>query len=333
MEKSTLICFLPLQSYSVDVFSLGCVFYFVLSRGGHPFGDPFRRQSNILSGDSELSKLDPELDPVGAASLISLMISPSPGKRPPLQEVLAHPLFWSKEKILAFFLDVSDRIEKEDESRCSLLRRLEDPTSALSVVRGDWRDHICPEVALDLRRYRTYKGGSVRDLLRALRNKKNHYRELTPEAQASLGHIPEQFTSYWLTRFPLLLPHSWLKFEAVRGEPVFQKYYPKEFSFNWAITGEDVGLLDDEWEGAETLQVPETGKGSPEKSPKIDKTFWRSKSQFKYNQWKRKHQAGANPPHNYTSFATTRYPPPPPPTAASGADADPSWRNPVGKDK
>lgn len=41
----------------------------------------------------------------------------------------------------------------------------------LPVVRGDWRRHIDPEVAQDLRKYRSYKGVSVRDLLRALRNK------------------------------------------------------------------------------------------------------------------------------------------------------------------
>lgn len=39
------------------------------------------------------------------------------------------------------------------------------------VVRGDWRMHIDHEVAIDLRKYRSYRGESVRDLLRALRNK------------------------------------------------------------------------------------------------------------------------------------------------------------------
>lgn len=33
---------------AVDIFSLGCVFYYVLSDGKHPFGDPLRRQANIL---------------------------------------------------------------------------------------------------------------------------------------------------------------------------------------------------------------------------------------------------------------------------------------------
>ena len=36
---------------SVDIFSLGCVYYFVLSDGAHPFGESFKRQANILTHD------------------------------------------------------------------------------------------------------------------------------------------------------------------------------------------------------------------------------------------------------------------------------------------
>lgn len=39
------------------------------------------------------------------------------------------------------------------------------------VIREDWRACIDVEVAADLRKYRSYRGDSVRDLLRALRNK------------------------------------------------------------------------------------------------------------------------------------------------------------------
>lgn len=39
------------------------------------------------------------------------------------------------------------------------------------VIQDDWRLYIDLEVATDLRKYRSYRGESVRDLLRALRNK------------------------------------------------------------------------------------------------------------------------------------------------------------------
>lgn len=51
------MCFLslcPLQTAAVDVFSAGCIFYFVISKGQHPFGDALRRQANILAGEYSL---------------------------------------------------------------------------------------------------------------------------------------------------------------------------------------------------------------------------------------------------------------------------------------
>lgn len=50
-----------------------------------------------------------------------------------------------------------------------MLQALEE--GAYSVIKDDWRNMIDSEVAQDLRKYRNYRGTSVRDLLRALRNK------------------------------------------------------------------------------------------------------------------------------------------------------------------
>lgn len=41
----------------MDIFSSGCVFYYVLSGGLHPFGDQYRRQANIVAGDFDLEKI------------------------------------------------------------------------------------------------------------------------------------------------------------------------------------------------------------------------------------------------------------------------------------
>lgn len=61
-------------------------------------------------------------------------------------------------------------MEKEEGVEGGVLERLE--TGAHTVcVEGDWRAAVDPEVTADLRKYRTYRGDSVRDLLRALRNK------------------------------------------------------------------------------------------------------------------------------------------------------------------
>jgi serine/threonine protein kinase len=45
-------------SCAVDIFSYGCIMYYVLSEGQHPFGnDVYRRQNNILNYDYDLSSL------------------------------------------------------------------------------------------------------------------------------------------------------------------------------------------------------------------------------------------------------------------------------------
>lgn len=133
--------------------------------GKHPFGDELRRQANILTGDYDLSVL---LGHVSAHTLIEKMLSIDPLERPPARAILRHPIFWSKEKILAFFQDVSDRVEK-DSTDSAVLQSLE--RAAHDVVRGSWRTHLEDIVMEDLRKHRTYQGRSVRDLLRALRNK------------------------------------------------------------------------------------------------------------------------------------------------------------------
>jgi len=124
-----------------------------------------RRQANILSGEYDLCPL---LALVTAHTLIEKMLSSDPLERPPARAILKHPVFWAPEKILAFFQDVSDRVEK-DTTESAVLQSLE--RAAHDVVRGSWRIHLEEVVMQDLRRHRTYQGRSVRDLLRALRNK------------------------------------------------------------------------------------------------------------------------------------------------------------------
>ncbi|KAM9305462.1 serine/threonine-protein kinase/endoribonuclease IRE2 [Gastrophryne carolinensis] len=208
---------------AVDIFSAGCVFYYVLARGQHPFGDNLRRQGNILSGSYSLPHLQQETHAnIVARDLIEQMISSDPQLRPSAPCVLKHPFFWSREKQLQFFQDVSDRIEKEPQES-PLIINLEN--GGRTVVRINWRLHISVPLQTDLRKFRSYRGNSVRDLLRAMRNKKHHYHELPPEVQETLGTIPEDFVSYFTSRFPLLLLHTHQALKLCAHERAFQNYY------------------------------------------------------------------------------------------------------------
>ncbi len=62
---------------SVDIFAMGCLFYYVLSNGSHPFGDRYSREMNILKNEKSLEALE-RFGEEGseAAHLIERMLNP-----------------------------------------------------------------------------------------------------------------------------------------------------------------------------------------------------------------------------------------------------------------
>lgn len=60
---------------------------------------------------------------------------------------------------------------------------------------------------------------------------KHHYHELTIEMQNILGTIPNQFTKYWIQRFPKLVSHSYHALEQCSRENTFKSYYSKVYTF------------------------------------------------------------------------------------------------------
>ncbi|CAH7682124.1 IRE protein kinase [Phakopsora pachyrhizi] len=98
---------------SIDIFSLGCIYYYVLSRGDHPFGSRLEREVRILKGEFCLDQLEDYEDEESFESraLIRSMIRSDPRKRPTAEEVLQNPYFWEPNKRLMFLCDCSDRFE------------------------------------------------------------------------------------------------------------------------------------------------------------------------------------------------------------------------------
>ena len=101
----------------------------------------------------------------------------------------------------------------------------------MDIVKGNWLEVLDEHVHDDLRKHRTYKGHSVRDLLRALRNKKHHYNELPDVTKLMYGRIPDQYCLYWTSRFPQLVTHSWMSMHQIKNEPNLVKYFDKDYDF------------------------------------------------------------------------------------------------------
>lgn len=120
-----------------------------------------------------------------AKSLIEAMLSPESSKRPSICAVLSHPFWWSADTKLAFLVQLSDRVEKEDQSsNLTLLAALE--ACSTEAAGGKWGQKIDQQLLGDVQKYRRYNTSSLRDLLRVIRNKYNHFDELCPELKEQL---------------------------------------------------------------------------------------------------------------------------------------------------
>lgn len=57
----------------------------------------------------------------------------------------------------------------------------------------------------EISNYRKYDYESVRDLIRVIRNKLNHFHEIPKDVKSNIGKTPEGFIEYCLELFPKLL--------------------------------------------------------------------------------------------------------------------------------
>lgn len=210
------------QTRALDLFSLGCILFFCITGGKHPFGESFVRDINIINNEKDLFLIEhmPE-----ATDLISGLLDPNPDLRPKSMEVIQHPLFWNSEMRLSFLRDASDRVELEDrENESELLKALE--SIGRVALGGKWDEKMDHLFINDIGRYRRYKFDSVRDLLRVIRNKLNHFRELSKEIQGIIGPVPEGFDYYFSSRFPKLLIEVYkVIHRSCAEEETFHKYF------------------------------------------------------------------------------------------------------------
>ncbi|KAF9467138.1 hypothetical protein BDZ94DRAFT_1287849 [Collybia nuda] len=212
---------------SVDIFALGCLFFYTLTNGGHPFGDRFEREVNILKNAKNLEALERfGEEGAEAADLITAMLDPEAYERPDTTTCLLHPFFWDPGRRLNFLQDASDRFE-------IMCRDPKDPylltleRDAFSIVGNDWQARLDKIFIENLGKFRKYDGRSVQDLLRALRNKKHHYQDLPDNVKRHLGPMPEGFLSYFTRRYPRLFlhVHSVIGTTGLRSESMFRSYF------------------------------------------------------------------------------------------------------------
>jgi len=88
---------------SVDIFALGCLFYYTLTNGGHPYGDRFEREVNIMKNAKNLDGLATfGEEGTEANDLITQMLDPEASERCVVFSFLS--LFWAQ-----LFIDQTPR--------------------------------------------------------------------------------------------------------------------------------------------------------------------------------------------------------------------------------
>ena len=259
------------QSSSVDVFSFGCLAFYVLTLGKHPFGEKEERVFRILNNKpifKELHRLQgvlhclkcPKKQFSSKASLQQHLLSvghpvPIPAvsssvrclscsqefrsakdwedhehdvvphvmfsseeliwrcllrdssKRPSMQHILHHPLFWSVGKRLRFFQMVSDWLKADAGVRGNYNKSM----GYIYCSENWW---LIPEVAPLLKKVKVKK---ISGLLRLIRNIFHHFQE---DPSFSRFKTQADICEFFEKHFPNLLIETWM---CVRNMPESEK--------------------------------------------------------------------------------------------------------------
>ena len=193
------------------------------------FGAPYERDANVARGDASRAFSDLRRAGAEATDLVERLTRRDPSRRPTVADALAHPFWWRDATRLEFLNAVSDRVEMEDREGVGgalLLAELEKDATRDALGGRRWIPSLHAGLLENLGRYRKYRGDEVRDLLRVIRNKSNHFRELPVKVQREVGAPPGAFYRYFEARFPGLLMHAYrFARRELAHEPAFRKFF------------------------------------------------------------------------------------------------------------
>lgn len=204
-----------------DVYSMGCLIYYIANAG-------ITRKSNNLIDFSWSSSFRESSDNALIYHLVSVMTKTEPDLRPSTECLLYHPYLWNHQKILNFLVSFADRIKENDSLAYATKSVLQEHANV--VIGSNWCARLEPTVISSLA-YRSarhnYNEGSLSELLRALRNKEAHYDEMSQAAKQIYGTLPDGFTNYWTSKFPMLLITVYLvgQKSGLNQDPTFSQYY------------------------------------------------------------------------------------------------------------
>ena len=144
---------------------------------------------------------------IQASTCKSSMIERAYKKRPKATWIIQHPIFWNDEEISKFYHNVGKMaVDREQEIFQRMLR-----ADSSEVYTGSWTSYLEVVVQRDVDK-RMAKADICR-LLRFIRNKSEHFDELSEELKRTYYGCSEGVARYFNEKFPKLLLYTFQKKE------------------------------------------------------------------------------------------------------------------------
>ena len=177
-----------------DIQVAGMLFYYVLTKGKHPYGTRMLRNYNISQGKFDLKDLS---DPC-AIDLITWMLQHDPAERPNVHQCLKHPYLRTAEENFNLVKSVGNEREIKTRDATSVvvqeLNKLPVFTNWLSTIEACVMNYMTAR--------RSPYTNDAADLLRFIRNTAVHWHDKTPPANVESTVVTPQ--EYFERKFPTL---------------------------------------------------------------------------------------------------------------------------------
>ncbi|CAO1417123.1 unnamed protein product [Diamesa tonsa] len=196
-----------------DIYSMGCLFFYLISNGYKMQQVTFPGQQQIISSRLSLIQQTKSRNILGF-HLITEMLRYYEDERISTVLVLEHPFFFTTQQNFMLILDVYKLIETKNDAFRTLLFK-----NSRTVIghNGNWKDHVEDSVINILMKIRNthlsrigcefgddQPKGTITNLITQIRNSIVHSNDdLIPY----LGKTTDSYLNYWIDKFPRLIIH------------------------------------------------------------------------------------------------------------------------------
>lgn len=180
-------------TFSSDIYSLGCVFYYVLTKGNILQFPPNKSHNGRLDA---LENSDKKCDLILFVDAIRDMVKFNSDERPNINQIVIHPCFWREHEFFELIMDVFRALENTAERKKN--RKFIDQNSEYrkKVIGKNWKSKI--DLDNSSLGY-SGNGSSICDLVKFIRNNYAHRND------ATVMKSKAELMADWVEKFPYLM--------------------------------------------------------------------------------------------------------------------------------